>query len=85
MTLRIGLSIIIILCAIPIIATALRQKPASKPLLLLGLGFVLMGGSDFLEPVSEPAATAVNIAGLLIIFGVGIRTGFSSKPAEPKG
>jgi len=81
-----GLNIVIILCAAGVFVQSFRIEPESRgKLRLLSLGFLLMGVSDFLKPVSEALALGVDTAGLLLMLGVGLRVMLSQRPAKPTG
>ncbi|WKW13177.1 hypothetical protein Strain138_002493 [Pseudogemmatithrix spongiicola] len=81
-----GLNIVIILCAAGVFVQSFRIEPESRgKLRLLSLGFLLMGVSDFLKPVSEALALGVEAAGLLIFLWVGVRALIAPQPAKPQG
>ncbi len=80
-----GLSVLIILCAIGVLVTSFRVPPESRlRLRVVGVAFLLMGGADFLEPVSSALATAVNAVAVLILVGVAARGFFFGEQAQPK-
>jgi len=69
-----------------VLVTSFRVEPASRgKLRLVSLGFVMMGVSDFLKPVSEALALGVEAAGLLIFLWVGVRALIAPQPAKPQG
>lgn len=69
MSFQLGINLIIMLCGIPMLVASRRKGPQSRTQLVFGLAFTLMGGSYFLEPVSEAGALAVEGLGVLIMLG----------------
>lgn len=74
MSLGTGLDIIILLCAVALFVQTFRlEQQWRTPMRVLVLGFLLMGVSGLLQPLSEPLSFGLDIVGTLIFFAVMVR------------
>jgi hypothetical protein len=86
MSLGTGLSLAILLCAIGMFVQSFRVAPEGRmQMRVLAFAFLLMGGSDFLKPLSPTLALGTDAVGVLILVGWAIRSFVFGDPAKAKG
>ena len=82
---RLVLSVTVLIVGLVLLARGFRGGPQAGLNLLMGVGFTLSGGSDFLTPLSASLATAVDVVGVLCLLAAGAKIlFFSDSPTSGK-